>query len=105
MREFGMGAPVGIILASSATVYIMNARQHDPAREKAEAPHPDPHRKAPNDLSTTTAAAGEKYDFYEMLPKFEVVVPEKEKTSKATCRRLPASSDRRLRFAGRLISQ
>ena len=85
MREFGMGALVGIILAGSATVFIMNARQHEAAaREKNEAPRPDPHRKAPTDpQATATATAGEKYDFYEMLPKFEVVVPEKDKDVKA----------------------
>ena len=85
MREFGMGALVGIILAGSATVFIMNARQHEAAaREKNEAPRPDPRRKAPTDPeATTTATAGEKYDFYEMLPKFEVVVPEKDKDVKS----------------------
>jgi len=84
MREFGMGALVGIILAGSATVFIMNARQHEAAvREKNEAPRPDPHRKAPPDPEASgTAATGEKYDFYEMLPNFEVVVPEKEKDVK-----------------------
>jgi cell division protein FtsN len=84
MREFGMGALVGIILAGSATVFIMNARQHEAAvREKNEAPRPDPHRKAPADPEASgTAAAGEKYDFYEMLPNFEVVVPEKDKDVK-----------------------
>ncbi|MBV8805892.1 MAG: SPOR domain-containing protein, partial [Sinobacteraceae bacterium] len=76
-----MGALVGIVLAGASTVYIMSNRQHDAAiaREKAEGPRPDPHRLAP------TAAAGvttEKYDFYEMLPNFEVVVPEKEKDVK-----------------------
>jgi cell division protein FtsN len=90
MREFGMGALVGVILAGSATVFIMNNRQHDPARDKSEAPHPDPHRKAPSDPeATTTAAKGEKYDFYEMLPNFEVVVPEKDKEVK---RDLPAAA-------------
>lgn len=85
MREFGMGALVGIILAGSATVFIMNAHQHEAAaREKNEAPHPDPRRKAPADPeATATATAGEKYDFYEMLPKFEVVVPEKDKEVKS----------------------
>ncbi|MGK3871059.1 SPOR domain-containing protein, partial [Enterococcus faecium] len=39
--------------------------------------------------STATAAAGEKYDFYEMLPNFEVVVPEKDKEVK---RDLPATA-------------
>ena len=91
MREFGMGALVGIILAGSATVFVMNARQHEAAvREKNEAPRPEPRRKAPADPEATgTAAAGEKYDFYEMLPNFEVVVPEKDKEVK---RDLPAAA-------------
>jgi cell division protein FtsN len=91
MREFGMGALVGIILAGGATVYVLNNRQHDAvAREKGEAPRPDPHRKAPVDPEATAkTATGEKYDFYEMLPNFEVVVPEKDKDVK---RDLPATA-------------
>jgi cell division protein FtsN len=83
MREFGMGALVGIVLAGASTVYIMSNRQHDAAiaREKAEGPRPDPHRSAPTDPATA-GVTGEKYDFYEMLPNFEVVVPEKEKDVK-----------------------
>lgn len=90
MREFGMGALVGVVLAGSA-VYLMNSRQHTAvAHEKADSPRPDPHRKAPVDPENTgTAAAGEKYDFYEMLPNFEVVVPEKDKDVK---RDLPATA-------------
>ena len=90
-REFGMGALVGIILAGSATVYIMSNRQHDAAvaREKSEAPRPDPHRKAPTDPDAAPTAAGEKYDFYQMLPNFEVVVPEKDKDVK---RDMPATA-------------
>jgi cell division protein FtsN len=92
MREFGMGALVGIILAGSATVFVMNARQHEAAaREKIEAPRPEPRRKAPTDpeAAAGSTAAGEKYDFYEMLPKFEVVVPEKDKEVKSD---LPAAA-------------
>ena len=91
MREFGMGALVGIILSGGATVFIMNSRQHEAAaREKTEAPRPDPHRKASSDPEATdTAVSGEKYDFYEMLPNFEVVVPEKDKDVK---RDLPATA-------------
>jgi cell division protein FtsN len=90
MREFGMGALVGIVLAGASTVYIMSNRQHDAAiaREKAEGPRPDPHRSAPTDPATA-GVTGEKYDFYEMLPNFEVVVPEKEKDVK---RDLPATA-------------
>jgi len=92
MREFGMGALLGIVLAGGVAIFMLNNRQHDAmAREKAEAPRPDPHRKAPADpeAAAGTAAAGEKYDFYEMLPNFEVVVPEKDKDVK---RDLPATA-------------
>lgn len=85
-----MGALVGVVLAGSAAVYIISNKQHEAAaREKAEAPRPDPHRKAPADLEASTAATGEKYDFYQMLPNFEVVVPEKDKDVK---RDLPATA-------------
>lgn len=89
MREFGMGALVGIVLAGGAAAFVMNNRQHEAvAREKA--PHPDPRRQAPADPDADTSApAGEKYDFYEMLPNFEVVVPEKDKEVK---RDLPATA-------------
>lgn len=90
IREFGMGALVGIVLAGGGTVYFMSIRQHDAMHEKTEAPHPDPHRKAPTDPeAATTTAAGEKYDFYQMLPNFEVVVPEKDKEVK---RDMPAAA-------------
>jgi cell division protein FtsN len=90
MREFGMGALLGVALAVGGAVYIVGNRQHEAAsaREKAEAPRPDPHRKAPSDPAAS-AATSEKYDFYEMLPNFEVVVPEKEKDVK---RDLPAAA-------------
>jgi cell division protein FtsN len=88
MREFGVGALVGIIIASGATVYYMGSRR-DPAHDKTEAPRPDPHRAAPVDPEAAGKSPGEKYDFYEMLPNFEVVVPEKDKEVK---RDLPATA-------------
>jgi len=90
MREFGTGALVGIALATGLSVYYMNSR-HEPGREKTEAPRPEPHRAAPVDPDAATAGTsnGEKYDFYEMLPNFEVVVPEKDKEVK---RDLPAAA-------------
>jgi cell division protein FtsN len=87
MREFGAGALVGIVLASSAAIYYMTNKR-DATHEKVESPHPDPHRAAPVDPDSRVAA-GEKYDFYEMLPNFEVVVPERDKEVK---RDLPATA-------------
>ena len=87
MREFGAGAVVGIILATGATLYYMNAHR-TPAHEKSDGPRPEPHRAAPPATENGTASA-EKYDFYQMLPNFEVVVPEKDKEVK---RDLPATA-------------
>jgi cell division protein FtsN len=89
-REFGYGLLAGAVLATVAFVYA-GGRAHK-AAEVAEAPHPDPHRAAPTDNDPGSAGAdktSEKYDFYRMLPNFEVVVPEKDKDVK---RDLPASA-------------
>ncbi|HEY6484168.1 MAG TPA: SPOR domain-containing protein [Steroidobacteraceae bacterium] len=89
MREFALGALVGIVLAGGMTVLYMNSR-HAAAHDKAEQPLPNPHRAAPADPDASSAAGGgEKYDFYQMLPNFEVVVPEKDKDVK---RDLPATA-------------
>jgi cell division protein FtsN len=89
-REFGYGALAGVVAASMAFVYI-GGRTHRGA-EAADAPRPEPQRTAPADADATGVAAAkpaQKYDFYEMLPNFEVVVPEKDKDVK---RDLPATA-------------
>jgi cell division protein FtsN len=86
-REFGFGLLAGAALASVAFVYA-GGRSHR-AAELADAPHPDPHRArdANGDPAAAPLAKGaEKYDFYQMLPNFEVVVPEKEKDVKRDVR-------------------
>ena len=88
LREFGFGALAGVVLASVVFVYV--GGRHQASHESSDVPHPDPHRKAPDtDNGPGTAQAAEKYDFYQMLPNFEVVVPEKEKDVK---RDLPATA-------------
>jgi len=57
-----------------------------------DAPRPDPHRAAARADLEAAGGSGkpsEKYDFYQMLPNFEVVVPEKDKEVK---RDLPAAA-------------
>lgn len=89
LREFGFGALTGVVLASAVFLYVGGKKQ--PSHDTVDVPHPDPHRQAPADpdSGTATAQASEKYDFYQMLPNFEVVVPEKEKDVK---RDLPATA-------------
>jgi cell division protein FtsN len=91
LREYTYGALFGGVVTSLAFVYLGNAVRNPP--EAADAPRPEPHRVARADAETAgTGGAGrssEKYDFYEMLPNFEVVVPEKDKDVK---RDLPAAA-------------
>jgi len=84
-REFGSGILVGAVLAVALFAFTHRPRHADP-----EVPSPEPHRAAlPNadaaedpDAAASHAASGEHYDFYKMLPHFEVVVPEKERDVK-----------------------
>src|SRR5256885_865844 len=88
LREFGYGVLVGIVLASAAFVYLGGTPRR--TRDTADAPRPDPYRAAPADAGSGGVGPGrtaEKYDFYQMLPNFEVVVPERTRTSSAICRR------------------
>jgi hypothetical protein len=83
-REFAIGLGIGLAVAVALFVYQRNAL--DRASIGADVPHPDSPRlarKGKGGAAGDPADAGEdgghQYDFYEMLPKFEVVVPEKER--------------------------
>jgi cell division protein FtsN len=73
-REFGLGLAVGLSLSVCVLIW-QNYREKESARVAAEQPVPKPQAGA-------APAEGEEgaknYDFYDMLPNFEVVVPEKE---------------------------
>lgn len=77
-REFGIGLAAG--LAVALFVYVSDHRSGHtaevvtPAQRKGAAPNPD---SAPISANTDT-----DYSFYERLPNFEVVVPEKERTAR-----------------------
>jgi len=78
LREFGAGVVVGAVLTGGVFIYMKGA-----SKAVAELPRPEPQRAPATDPES--GEAGEKpesYDFYEMLPKFEVVVPEKDKEVK-----------------------
>jgi cell division protein FtsN len=81
LSVFAIGLAAGLCVAG--LIYIADHRASDSA---PEAPHPTPHKggdagAAAGGADAATAAPGGegKYDFYQMLPKFEVVVPEKER--------------------------
>lgn len=90
LREFSYGAATGLVIACVAFAYFFNRVHKTP--EAGDTPRPDPHRVARPETEVSGPGSGktsEKYDFYEMLPNFEVVVPEKDKDVK---RDLPAAA-------------
>jgi cell division protein FtsN len=79
-REFAWGAAVGVVVTSVAFLYV-GAKLHK-APDPPDAPHPESHRAARAGADVDAGIAAEpaqKFDFYKMLPNFEVVVPDKEK--------------------------
>lgn len=82
-RGFAIGLAAGLCIAGLVYVADHHAVEAPPVAQR-----PTPRKGASDDASAADAgigtagdaASGErKYDFYEMLPKFEVVVPEKER--------------------------
>jgi cell division protein FtsN len=90
-RDLGIGFGAGLLVA--LVIYVSDHRDAQGAGDSAAtaAPMPTPHRAAGHALTAAgTAAAGDaadaaadRYDFYEGLPKFEMVVPEKEHGTRA----------------------
>jgi cell division protein FtsN len=92
-KEFAAGLGIGLVIAGGLFVYQRNAL--DRATSGADSPRPEPHRGAAarrgidgDEAAALADEANKSYDFYEMLPKFEVVVPEKEQEVK---RDIPSS--------------
>ncbi len=88
LRGFGYGALAGALLTTLAFTWLGNRHR---TADAPDAPRPDPHRIARAEAEAAGGAGkhGEKYDFYQMLPNFEVVVPEKDKDVR---RDLPAAA-------------
>lgn len=92
-KEFVAGLAIGLVVAAGLFVYQRNAL--DRATAGADSPRPEPRRGAAerrgmdgDEAAALADEASKSYDFYEMLPKFEVVVPEKEQEVK---RDIPSS--------------
>ena len=88
-RELGYGLFAGALLTTMAFTWLGHSHK---SADVPAAPRPDPHRSAAQADLEAAAGSGkpaEKYDFYQMLPNFEVVVPEKDKDVK---RDLPSAA-------------
>ena len=81
-RDLGIGLAAGVIL--TAGVFLYKSDVHKSVEPDSPRPEPQQRSAAPAEPDTGTASneGGERYDFYEMLPNFEVVVPEKDREVK-----------------------
>ncbi len=77
-RDFGAGLLVGAVCMAALFAVV-----HRPQRATVDGPRPE-HHPARSDPGGAEPAgqSSERYDFYQMLPHFEVVVPEKERDVK-----------------------
>ncbi len=76
-----LGLSIGLGVALAVYLYDHRSASTEPLKPVA-AKHPTPRSAEDNGEEQP----GKKYDFYEMLPKFEVVVPEREKADAAASR-------------------
>jgi cell division protein FtsN len=72
-RDIGLGLGMG--LAVALAVYVRDHRQVEPSESR---PEPRTAAVAPASAAEEAEEPAAQYDFYDMLPKFEVVVPERE---------------------------
>jgi cell division protein FtsN len=79
----GLLLGLGIGFGVAGAVWLKDHRADAPAARTARAEHKRQRANEPVDAEGGEAAAGDEpaksYDFYDMLPKFEVVVPEKDR--------------------------
>ncbi len=78
LRDVGLGFGAGLLVA--LVIYVGDHRNEPGAADGAPVPAPRHAAKPvePEAAGESAADAGNSYDFYAGLPKFEVVVPEKE---------------------------
>ena len=89
----GLGIGLALGLAVAVGVYVRDHRAESPPAPALKALKKKGRANDPQDAggidAGTAAAPAKSYDFYDMLPKFEVVVPEKDKDVKRDIRPLP----------------
>jgi hypothetical protein len=86
-RDLGIGLAVGVFLTSAVFIYKSDARK----TVELDTPRPEPQTRGAAAAGDAEGNAGnaegaDRYDFYDMLPNFEVVVPEKDRDVKRDIR-------------------
>lgn len=82
-RDLGLGLLAGVIVTAALFIYKSDPRK----TPELDSPHPEPQQRgaaaqADAEPANSGTESTERYDFYEMLPNFEVVVPEKDREVK-----------------------
>ena len=91
-REFATGLAVGLSMSVCVLIW-QNYRDNTAARTTSEVPKPEP--RPDKDTGAGEARDNTKnYDFYDMLPNFEVVVPEKDREVSRERDNTPAKIER-----------
>jgi cell division protein FtsN len=74
-QQFGIGLGLGLLVALGVFVFDHRATTAEPEPE----PKRSPAKEVANAAGTEAEEPAEQYDFYDMLPKYEVVIPERER--------------------------
>jgi cell division protein FtsN len=86
----GLSLGLGLGLAVAGVIYLKDHRLDAPETHAGKAVKKRPHgNEAPEAGDPPAADDSKSYAFYEMLPKFEVVVPEKDKDVRPDIKSVP----------------
>jgi cell division protein FtsN len=75
-QDFAMGLIGGALLGAMTWAFTHQAQRPPLA---LDAPKPEAHKTPPDPQAAAGGSGPQHYDFYSMLPNFEVVVPEKDR--------------------------
>jgi cell division protein FtsN len=76
-QQFGVGLAAGLLVALG--IFVFDRREKPAEAEVATTPKADKQAAAKKSPAAEADDAAEQYDFYDMLPKYEVVIPEQDR--------------------------
>lgn len=85
----GLACGLGLGLAVAGVIYLKDHRLDVPETHAGKVPKKRPHGNEAPEAGDPAADDAKTYAFYEMLPKFEVVVPEKDKDVRPDIKSVP----------------
>jgi cell division protein FtsN len=85
----GLGCGLALGLAVAGIVYLKDHRLDAPAASAEKTVKKRTHGSEPPESGSPPGDESKSYAFYEMLPKFEVVVPEKDKDVRPDIKPVP----------------